>query len=101
MFAGLDDAPEWFRIMFGYLIQVRTKSIKEPPCVFNSNLVNGLAFSLAKLGGLRLASLFPVLRKRFGLPVLAGVPLKSGCWHGFLRRKRDNQVHRKASRNLY
>ena len=50
------------------LREARTGNIKEPPCVFNSNLVNGLAFSLAKLGGLRLASLFPALRKRFGLP---------------------------------
>ena len=59
----MDDAPEWFRVMFEYLIQVRTKIIKEPPCVFHSNLVNGLAFSLAKLEWFRLASLFPVLRK--------------------------------------
>ena len=69
MVEGLDDAPERFRVMFEYLIRVWTRNIKEPPCVFNSKLVNGLAFSLAKLGGLRLASLFPVLRKRFGLPV--------------------------------
>ena len=83
------------------LREARTRNIKELPCGFHSNLVNGLAFSLAKLGGLRLASLFLALRKCSGLPLQSGVPLKSGCWGGFWRRKTDHQVYRKDSRSLY